>query len=376
MWWTSTVDHFTKRLLVTEGCQQKVQPGLTLQFLHGRIYTRNVSLARWINHREIAAAFFKLAGTQSKPDVILCSYPTIELSAEAVRFGNTHRIPVLLDIRDLWPEEIAMRMPRILRPFARVILWPLYQQARNAIHGATGIVAISHTYLEWARRFGNRLSGRCDFYAPMGYELAAPASKDPDDLQSKLLGLGVDPTRKIVWFCGTFVGNIDLGTVIEAARILVADVDIQFVITGTGERDAEWRALARGLPNVVFTGWANRDELAWLAACAWIGLGAYKRDAMMSLPNKLFEYMAAGLPIVSSLTGEASALIVGNDVGVTYVAGEATDLAEKLQGLVHCGEKRKRLAENAHRLFREHFVADVVYGGLALHLERCAAENN
>jgi glycosyltransferase involved in cell wall biosynthesis len=368
-WWTSTVDHFSKRLVATESKRETSWPGLTLQFLHGRLYTRNISVARWLNHREIAAEFLRLAPMSEPPDVILCSYPTIELSDAAVRYASKRGIPVLLDIRDLWPDEIAARIPRPMRFMAPMLLRPLYSAARRALGGAFGIVAISRTYIEWARVLGARRPSEGDLFVPMGYDAASFDIEPAATVGPKLTALGVDPSHKIVWFCGTFVGSIDLQPAIAAARLLEHDPTVQFVFTGSGERDAEWRAQSRDMANVVFTGWANREELAWLAAHAWVGLAAYKRGAMMSLTNKLFEYMAAGLPILSSLQGEAAALLAEHDVGLTYIAGDATDLAEKISRLATDAQLAARLAGNARRVFQHNYAAESVYSRFADHLE-------
>ncbi|HKE96489.1 MAG TPA: glycosyltransferase family 4 protein, partial [Povalibacter sp.] len=342
-WWTSSVDHFTKRQMVEESSFERIQPGLALQFLHGRLYTRNISLARFLNHRDIAAEFIRLARDAPAPDIILCSYPTIELSDAAVTIGAGYGVPVLLDIRDLWPDELVARLPAFLRPAAPWLMFPLFRGARRALGNATGIVAISRTYLEWARKMGGRTPRECDLFAPMGYEPFSRAQPSAA-AEERLRAVGVDPARKIVWFCGTFVGSIDLSTPIECARELVKESSLQFVFTGSGERDQEWRAAARGLDNVIFTGWADRDEIAHLARLAWIGLAAYKRGALMSLPNKIFEYMAAGLPVVSSLAGEAGALLTDNDAGLLYAAGDSADLGAKLLALAADPGRRERLA--------------------------------
>ena len=372
VWWTSTVDHFNKRFFTEDSRRVEVAPGLQIQFLHGRLYRRNVSVARLLNHREIARQFRLLSPREATPDLILSSYPTIELCDEAVQYGTGHNVPVLLDIRDLWPDEIAARIPAPLRPLAPIVLWPVYHRARRSLSGASGIVAISRAYMKWAHRFGRRSNVSSDLWVPFGYPAPDRARPIPAEVEAKLVSAGVDPSRKIVWFCGTFVGSIDLGTAIEAARRLAGRSEYQFVLTGSGENEAIWREQARGLGNVVFTGWAGRNELDWLSRRAWLGLGAYKRDAMMSLPNKLFEYMSAGLPILCSLEGEARELIEHYDIGLSYQAGSCDDLAARLQELASNSHLRDRLAANAISVFKEHFTAELVYRQFADHLERCA----
>jgi glycosyltransferase involved in cell wall biosynthesis len=376
LWWTSTVDHFTKRFHAERCSRVPIAPCLDLQFLHGCMYERNISLKRLVNHWQIARQFRRLSTREpTTPDVILVSYPTIELSDEAVRFARVRGIPILIDVRDLWPDEMTARLPEFARPLAPWLLWPLYQRARRAVRGASGIIAISETYLNWARSLARRGALDSDLVSPLGYPTSSFKLTDGSAPGKRLLDLGVRPDRRIVWFCGTFVGSIDLSTAIEAARLLETEAELQFVFTGTGERSAEWQTQAEGLANVVFTGWSDREEIAWLSARAWVGLAAYRPGALMSLPNKIFEYMSAGLPIVSSLQGETRSLIEDYDIGATFEAGDGPDLANVLRGLAQRPEEIARKSPKARAIFRSRFSAELVYERLADHLESCARDD-
>jgi glycosyltransferase involved in cell wall biosynthesis len=377
IWWTSTVDHFTKRFHAERSARIAIDAGLELQLLHGSMYRKNVSLARLINHRQIAAEFRQLSEVERAPDMILCSLPTLELCDEAVAYGRARGVPVLIDVRDLWPDEMLARVPTLLRPLGRIALAPLYGTARRALRGATGVIAISRSYLRWAEQLRGRAAGPDDLVAPIGYPTPALGTGVPSEIAERgiaerMRARSVDPARKLVWFSGTFVGSIDLATVIEAARSLAGDTRLQFVFSGDGERREEWMARARGLPNVVFTGWCDRAELAWLSQRAWVGLAAYKPGALMSLPNKLFEYASAGLPVVSSLAGEAAELIQHRQIGVSYRAGDAADLAAKLRGLAIRPDEVARFATNARVVFARELAAEGIYRRLGEHLEACA----
>jgi glycosyltransferase involved in cell wall biosynthesis len=369
LWWTSRVDHFRKCFHEPVAARVVAERGIEIHFLEGRLYRRNVSLARFVNHLQIGRDFRRCSAREGAvPDVILCSLPTLELCDEAVAYGRARGIPVLLDVRDLWPDEMLARVPAALRPLGRLALAPLERAARRALRGATGVVAISRSYLRWAEQRRGRAAGPDDLVVPIGYPTPATHFAAPD-VSDRMRAKGVDPARKIAWFCGTFVGSIDLGTAIEAARLAQRETDLQFVLSGDGERRAEWEAQARGLANVVFTGWCDRAELAWLSRRAWVGLAAYKPRALMSLPNKLFEYMSAGLPIVSSLGGEAAELIAQRELGRSFEAGNAGELARVLRELAARPTETARYAANARAVFASEFAAERLYARLADHLE-------
>jgi glycosyltransferase involved in cell wall biosynthesis len=371
-WWTSSFDHFGKRHFVTSEQDRPVAPGLTLRFLHGRAYHRNISINRYLNHLEIARSFRRQSRKAEPPEVIVSSFPPIELCKEVASFGARRHVPVLLDVRDLWPDELEARSPAALRPLVWLASRPMRQQARRALQSARGIVAISSRYMRWGLAMADRAQTECDAVIPLGYTADLAAEANTDDVEEVLGRLGVGRGRRIFWFSGTFVGNIDLGTVIAAARLLRDRPDLLFVLTGSGEREPEWRAQADGLPNITFTGWADRPTLACLASVAWAGLGAYKAAATMSLPNKIFEYMSAGLPVISSLGGEAGDLVTREAIGLIYQAGNPADLAAKVARLADDAELRARLSANARGLFIQKFHPQTIYGRYADLIERLA----
>jgi glycosyltransferase involved in cell wall biosynthesis len=371
-WWVSSFDHFRKVQLEPDSRRVPLEENLALQFLRGRDYPRNISFARLANHREIGLEFRRLAREYPLPDVILCSFPTIELSREATAFGLEKGVPVALDIRDLWPDEMLERLPRVARGLGKLLLAPLYAGTRRAMRDATALVAISNSFLDWGLAHAQRARDPRDKMFPMGYTGALDRVAVDDTVRAALAAKGVDARKRIFWFSGTFVSNIDLGTVIEAARQLRGEPDIQFVLCGAGERDTEWRGQAQGLDNVVFTGWAGAQELACMASMAWAGLGAYEPHARMSFPNKVFEYMSAGQPVLLSLGGETRELVEGHSVGLGYTAGDPASLASVVRRLAADGELRATLSSNATRLFKERFAPEVIYASYADFLESLA----
>ena len=374
VWWTSRLDHFTKSFFPHPD-PLRVENGVEVRFLEGIRYSRNVSLRRLVNHVQITRQFVDRARCDSSPDVLVASLPTIGLARAAVRFAAERRIPAIVDVRDLWPDEMYAVLPRRLRWLGRGLFLPLDQMTRHALAGATAVVATSEGYLEWARRRGRRNAGSSDLALPHGYPDPTALSIDAPQVKQageRLVAGGVDPACNFLWFVGTFVGSIDLRTVIAAAREIdrSGHTKVQFVLSGSGEREHEWRRLAQDLPNVVFTGWINQPEMRWLAARARAGLAAYKPGALMSIPNKVIEYLGFGLPVVSSLTGEARRLLENHDCGLPYAASQPETLAAALVELLENPESYERMGRNARLLFEREFRATVVYAKYAELIEK------
>ncbi|MER3421004.1 MAG: glycosyltransferase WbuB, partial [Chloroflexota bacterium] len=375
-WWSSTFDHTTKTYVPVRRRVVEVDRNLTLRLLHGMAYRRNLSVARLINHWQLGREFRARATALPRPDLILCSFPTIELAVEATRLGRRTHTPVVLDVRDLWPDLFLSVLPSAARAVARLVLGRYFHMARRALGAADAVIGISDGYLEWGLRYARRARRPTDAVIVLGYEPLDDGDADPLRDRELLASLGVDPSLKICWFIGTFSRHFDLQPVIEAARTLwqAGYRDVQFVLSGAGDLDASWRRLAAGVPNVVFTGWINRPQIRAMLRSAYLGLAAYAVNAPMGLPNKIFEYMCAGVPIISSLRGETETLLGRLGCGYTYPATDTAGLVRLLRRVIDDPAERDRMAAAARGAFREHFTAGKVDAQLAAHLEMVARD--
>src|ERR1700682_190359 len=118
VWWTSTFNHVHKYHRFDSDRSVPVDTNLTIKLLHGIGYKRHVSLRRLIDHGIVARKFSTIARREARPDLIVASMPTLELAAAACAFGTRVGTPVVLDIRDLWPDAFTELLPTLLRPLA------------------------------------------------------------------------------------------------------------------------------------------------------------------------------------------------------------------------------------------------------------------
>jgi glycosyltransferase involved in cell wall biosynthesis len=102
-----------------------------------------------------------------------------------------------------------------------------------------------------------------------------------------------------------------------------------------------------------------------------VGLAAYADGAPQGLPNKVIEYLAASLPVVSSLKGETLSLLADEDCGLSYIAGDGIGLRAALL-LLGEPEYRERLSRRARAVFERDFQAEYVYSQFASYLEALA----
>ena len=80
-WWTTTYDHQHKKYFFHEDTEMKSNSGVKMFFLHPRMpYKKNISFQRIINYKQVSLKFKKHSEMKEKPDLILCAFPSIDLS--------------------------------------------------------------------------------------------------------------------------------------------------------------------------------------------------------------------------------------------------------------------------------------------------------
>ncbi|MBN2579209.1 MAG: glycosyltransferase family 4 protein [Pirellulales bacterium] len=378
-WWTSTFDHFRKRHLFDDDTTQRGDERLTIRLLHGCGYRSNLSLARFRDHRQIARKFAALIEAEADPpDILVAALPTIELCLEAIRYGKRRQKPVVLDMRDMWPDIFADHLPAPARPLARLVLRPMFRDARRACAGATAITGITEAFVDWGLQRGNRPRSPLDRAFPMGYISQAPSEdkiRAAEHFWSEQ-GIPANPAFPVAVFVGTLGRQFDLETVIAAARKLSAqNHPLRFLICGTGDRLDHYRQMAAGLQNVTFPGWVDAAKIHVLMRRATIGLDPLpdRYDFLATINNKAIEYMSAGLPILSSpARGVLADLLASEQCGMSYDIGDVDGLTDLLARTTRDCNLARSLADNAQRVFREKFTAEKVYGAMMAYLQEIA----
>ena len=341
---------------------------VTIKGLQGCTYTKSRSFCRLLHHRQTAMSFRRLAVEQQPPDLIYSSWPTIDLAWEGVRYARAHNIPMVMDIRDLWPEVVADVAPGLLRPLVRMIFHPYYKLAKRALRESTVVIGITSGMLQWALDFANRKASDWDRVFPLGYlETQAPCENGAGEQYWKERDVRGGPDQFVVCYPGVFSKRLDLQTVVAAARILheKGEKNIKFVLCGRGDLEDALRTQAAGLNNVMFPGWVEHSILNSLMPKCSVGLFPYppRFDFVRNLPNKFFEYIAKGLPIVSCLEGDVQRQIEENACGVMYRAHDPRDLARVLCAVRDNPQRRATMANNARSLARR-FDAERIYADL------------
>ena len=370
-WFSSTFLHHKKTLHAKADLRIDASEGLTLHLLHAGQFRRNLSYARYAFYRRYAKRVRDYCAGLVLPDIVVCSFPLIDVAAHVVTWGKKKGIPVILDVRDLWPDTILGVFPRWVRPLARWAMRTDFQNTRKAMSAATSLTAMSNGVLNWALRYACRSSGPRDRVIPIGYPTATVHQAGSGILSGLLAPLR---GRHLFSYVGTFGHTYDLPLLAKVALQLEAAGrnDLGLVLAGNGPLLNRMQQDIKGLRNVVLTGWLDTPDIRELLGQTSVGLLPWNSidDAM---PNKFFEYIAAGLPVISSAQGELNTLIEREGIGLSYRKGQCEEVTRAILKMSDQSELLSGCASRAASLFASRFREDAVYGEYGDHVEEVAA---
>lgn len=138
--------------------------------------------------------------------------------------------------------------------------------------------------------------------------------------------LGINQSDDVVVYLGSFFYFSGLPQVVKDFHSATQfNQNIKLLLIGGGEQDPELRTLVKKLDlehKIIFTGFIKFDEIPKYLALANVAINPMESviSSNLALPHKVFQYLACGLPVVSTnLLGIHVAL--GNESGVTWVHG-------------------------------------------------------
>lgn len=381
VWWGSTFDHRNKRYRFESYTEANINENETVALLHSKVsYKKNISLARIRYHKILGKEFTKYSLQKEKPDIIVCSWPTPQFAEAAVQYGRENHVPVLLDIRDLWPDIYVRAFPKKLEPLANLMLLPIKKRMARTIKGADGIIGKEPHALNWGCNYAGRKHGDCDTYIYIGNEKFQISDSDYVTWKDWWKQLGVtENTWNMCFFSTLSYSSIDLETVIKAVmRLSATHPELRLVIGGTGDAEEKLKAVAANSSNVVFAGWLNKEQMNTVMKMSKLGLYSMRNtdDFKESITNKAIQYMSAGLPILNSLTGLTNSIIEEYSIGFTYEEGNVDDCAEKILRLYDEETQRQTMGMRAEMAFNELFESNLINHIFEDHLKKVVSAYN
>ena len=284
-----------------------------------------------------------------KFDVCIATSPQIFCGYAGVWYKRLRRVPLVVEIRDIWPESMGAVGAKIPRP----AYWALERVEKAMYRVCDRLVTVGEGYLE---RLAEKGVPKGKMSVVMnGTDLAvySPRGKKAEIL--KRWGLA---DKFVVSYIGTVGMACGLEVVLEAAEQMAREgdggqwKDVAFVIVGDGACRAELEAVAksRGLGNVIFTGRQPKISMADWVATSDASLVHLKASALFTtvMPSKIFESAGCKRPIIMGVNGFAKKLVMEAGAGVDMTPESADSLVACVKALAGDPALCRRLGENAY----------------------------
>ena len=324
-------------------------------------------LQRMLKFYQFAWSACRLGKGLPAPDVIFATHTPLTIGLAGLTLGQYFKVPFVFEVRDLWPEALV-NVGALKNPLA---IWWLERMAKKIYTGAKHIVALSPGIKEGIVRAG----------VPAGKVTVIPNASDLDlfgpdiDGSAQRERLGLEDRFAAIYFGAMGLAN-GLEYVIEAARILAerGSNHIVLVLHGSGGKRAELEKMAieYELKNVIFSNLVpDKGQVARIVAGCDVCMTIYRaaKEHTWS-PNKMFDALAAGKPVLINAAGWLGETIEKNNCGRCLDANRPQTLADALEELAADPELCRQMGKNARALAEREFAREK----LADHLENVLLE--
>jgi len=353
-WWTANFSHHFKRFRSVGWIDLTVSPNFRIRIVPTLGYQKHIGLSRIRFEILYAWKMYHRAKRESPPDCIIAADPPQTTGFLAVRLSKRFRVPVVLDVLDLWPEIFVLAFPRLLKPLVPIICYPIYILRRYNLRRADAVTSSCDTNLEVVKKEAHHLQKASTIFIGIDVIAFRALIREIGNLSPAIMQkTGIKDSGE-VWavYAGTLGNNYDIHTLLQVADHLKRRKSrIRILIAGEGplrKLVTDFIETQR-LTNLVYLGKLGPEELIQLYQLCDIGLCTYGPDSTVGMPVKAYDFMAAGLPIVNSLRGELEKFLRENQIGIQYVAGDANSLATAIEELASDPDKRRAMAENSYK---------------------------
>lgn len=310
-------------------------------------------LKRSLNYASFSASATLLGpAVTSRPDVLIATSPQFMcgVAGRLVAWGK--RVPFVFEVRDLWPRSIvevgAMKANSPAVKVLELLEWALYKTADH-------IVAVTESFVDEIAATGVSKDKISVVTNGVDLELFQPGER-----ASAREALGLPSDKFIATYVGTHGMAHGLDLVLDAAQALSAK-PIHFLLVGEGAEKAalKQRAQTQGINNVTFWDQRPRTEVAKILNASDLCLVLLRDKGLFRtvIPSKIFEFMGAGRPILTTVDGESRTIIETAGAGVFSSPGDANALVATLEALLgpDAGQRLEAMGRSGRGYVEAHY---------------------
>ena len=246
-----------------------------------------------------------------KVDTIVATSPPLTVGLTAILLSFFKRAPFIFEVRDLWPDsaiQTGVLKNKLLIKFSYWLENISYRKARK-------IVVLTPAFEKYLLKKGIAAEKIALIPNAADLDLFKPGNKD--NWVRKQYNLD---KKFVVLYTGAHGKANALTQLVETADLLKEYKDIVFMLVGDGMEKPKLKEFAKnhGLNNIIFVDTQPKDRIADFINASDVCTAVLKRlDVFKTVyPNKIFDYMACGKPIIIGIDGAARELIEKAQCGV------------------------------------------------------------
>ena len=349
--------HNTEINFISDGsvCREQMVDGVPFVYIHTRSYKGK--LGESLSFADFYFNMMTCYKRFEKPDLIIAAMPQPFACLAGYRISKKYHIPYITSIVDLWPLSIV-------------------EYADFSEYNP--VIQAMYAYEKWLYEKSDELvftwEGAYDYIVDKGWDKEIPRSKfhyinigvDLKEFYRNMEQYQIDDPmlhddKFRVMYCGSVRTANDIGTVVSCAKRLKEDGygdKVRFLIYGDGpDREIlERRCEKEGILNVVFKGKIEKKYVPYVLSRSnlnVLNLKPAKTQKYGNSSNKLFEYMAAGNPVIANIDEGKYPIITKYGCGKIVQSGSVEEYARGVEYFLNISDEEIEIyKKNAIRTAR------------------------
>lgn len=320
-------------------------------------YRKNVDIKRFYSHKIAVRNIIKIL-KQGKYDLIYCIIPDNNMAASVGKYAKKNGIRYIVDVEDLWPEAMEMVSP--FPQWINKILFSTFRRdAKKAYECADAFVGTSDEYRDIpANKYS--IAGKIAITVYVGC--------DVDDFDGGVKENYSEINKIEDEFWVTYAGNLgasyDIPTLIKAAQDLYEKYPkICVKILGGGPLEEDLKKMTEKRKcNVDFVGYMPYRKMAAYLAKSDVLVNSFVKKAPQSIVTKIGDYLAAGKPMINTLSSiEFREKVVADGFGINVEAENEDALRQAILELYREPPKCFQMGEKARYIAEKEFDRKTSY---------------
>ncbi len=358
--------------------QVNVQKNLSIILIPSLGYKKHIGFKRLFDHIVLSINLYKFLSKNKKfkPDKVFLGYPPIESSFVIINWAKKNNIPIMLDVKDNWPENFIEAFPNFSKKFARFLLFPYFKLTSYIFNNADAISSITNSFIKWIKSFHNIQNKNFNH----SIYFVSPLVRKKINFNQKRLNEAIDFwykkginvfDKKHFSFVGSLSNSFDFKLILNISNFLITRYpNYIFIICGTGDKHKELKILFSNKSNVMLVGEIDKYNASILIKYSIATLAPYlnNQNFQNSIPNKVIESLENSVPFITNTQGELKKMIEEFDNGI-FLDKDLKGI-EKISYLIENKEFLNNLKRNSFNSYQELFNFEKTYQKIIFNLKK------